>query len=171
MTDLDLDHVTAGELLAAVGDADEAEIISVIKAVSPTVFARMVKRSSDRYLRALMDSDQRTAILDQIMAGMVDAFRTDKAGGQSAIVHWKILDRPGGGYDLYEHVISDGACSSNSEPGHEPDAELRAKPVDFAKIICGFSNPTMAVARGRLKVGGDLNLARKYDSWFQKPKV
>lgn len=171
MTDLDLDTVTVSELMAAAADTDQAEVAEVIAGFTPTVCARLVKRSSDRDLRALMDSDQRTVILDRIMVGMVDAFRPDKAGGHDAVIHWKILDRPGGGYDLYEHVVSDGTCTSTGEPKHEPDAELRAKAVDFAEIICSFANSTMAVARGRLKVSGDLNLARKYDSWFEKPKV
>lgn len=163
--------MTTDELVAAASGAAGADVAAFFDGVTPTVFARLVKRSSDGEIRELMAGELRTPILDRIMTGMVDSFRPDRARGVQAVVHWKVLDRPGGGYDHYEQIVNDGTCTATNDPQREPDVQLKANPVDFAKIICGFANTKLAVARGKLKVSGDLNLARKVDSWFDKPKI
>ncbi|MDQ2728854.1 MAG: SCP2 sterol-binding domain-containing protein [Actinomycetota bacterium] len=163
--------MTTDQLTTAVSGAAAADIAALLDAVTPTVFARLVKRSSDRQIRDLMGSDLRTPILDRIMTGMVDSFCPERARGVQAVVHWKVLDRPGGGYDHFEQVVRDGTCVATNQPQHEPDVALKAKPVDFANIICGFANTKLAVARGKLKISGDLNLARKVDTWFDKPQL
>ena len=163
--------MTTEELVGAVDRADAADIAAFFDGVTPTVFARLVKRSSDDEIRLLMGTDLRHLVLDRIMTGMVDSFRPERARGVEAVVHWKVLDRPDGGYDHYEQVVSDGTCTATNDPRHDPDVQLKANPVDFAKIICGFANTKLAVAHGKLKVSGDLNLARKVETWFEKPKI
>lgn len=155
----------------ALSTADDTEITALLEGCTPTVFVRLVKRSSDRDIRALMESGLRSPVLDRIMNGMVDAFRPDRARGVHAVIHWKVLDRPDGGYDHYEQVVNGGICLASKVPEHKPDVQLKAKPVDFANIICGFTNAKLAVARGKLRISGDLNLARKVDTWFDKPQT
>lgn len=95
--DLNLETVSINQLMDALGTADDTEISALLEGCTPTVFARLVKRSSDRDIRALMESGLRSPVLDRIMNGMVDAFRPDRARGVHAVIHWKVLDRPDGG--------------------------------------------------------------------------
>lgn len=140
--------------------------------LSLTDFARAVKGMKDDELRrAMAEPAVREAVLDRVVEGMEEQFRPDKAKGVDAVVHWKVFDRPGGGYDRFELVVRDGTIAGSREPAHEPDVELKADPVTFAKALTGASNTTMLAVRGKLRVKGDLNLARKIDGWFERPKA
>jgi putative sterol carrier protein len=138
--------------------------------VDPVEFARQVGSLPDKDLEALMTSELRGDVLQEIFQRMVAHFRPERAEGTDAVVHWKILDRPGGGYDLHEIVIADGTCAHHLPPEAEPTLTLRVKPVDFLKIITNNANPTMLFFRGRLKVQGDLPLAARLAQLFSIPK-
>src|SRR6266536_1379959 len=88
--------------------------------VDPNEFARVVKELSDGELESLMTSEYRTIAVNGIVEQMAFHFRTEAARGVDAVVHWKILDRPGGGYDHYELVIADGRCAVSAAPKAEP---------------------------------------------------
>jgi putative sterol carrier protein len=139
--------------------------------VDATEFARQVGQQSDKDLAALMGSELRDDVLQEVFTRMVAHFRADKAAGTEAVVHWKILDRPGGGYDHHEIVIAGGTCTHHDPPRGEPTLTLRVKPVDFLKIITNNVNPTMLFLRRRLKVDGDLPLAARLTSFFTIPEA
>jgi putative sterol carrier protein len=141
-------------------------------AMSVEDFARTIKAMKDDRLRqALEDPVIRQAVLDRVIDAMQQQFRPNKAVGVDATVHWKVFDKPGGGYDHFELIIRDQSLTANREPRQKPDVEIKADPVTFAKALTGAANTTMLAVRGKLRVAGDLNLARKIDGWFERPKT
>jgi putative sterol carrier protein len=154
----------------AVGSRAVAGIPEDLASADPGEVARLVRTAGDDDLAALMQSDVRPQVLDAIFTRMEQHFRADKAGGLDAVLHWKIFDRPGGGYDHYEVVLAGGRCLVNPAPSREPDLTLKAKPADFLKLVTGNASPTRMALRGRLRVQGDLTLATRVGRLFAIPR-
>lgn len=138
--------------------------------VDAAAFASQVKQVSDSDLKALMSSDMRGQILDEIFRRMVEHFRPDRAEGVQAVVHWKILDRPDGRYDHYEFVIENGAAALNQPPAREATLEFRIAPVPFLRLVTGNAQGPMLFMTGKLKIKGDLALAARAPGFFEIPK-
>jgi putative sterol carrier protein len=138
--------------------------------VDAAAFASQVKQVSDSDLKALMESEMRGQILDEIFRRMVEHFRPARAEGVRAVIHWKILDRPGGGYDHYEFVIEDGAAALNQPPARDATLEFRIKPVHFLKLVTGNAQGPLLFMTGKLKIKGDLALAARAPGFFEIPK-
>ena len=132
--------------------------------------ARLIREVPDKDLEALMASDQRGNVLEEIFGRMAEHFRGDRASGLEAVVHFKVLDRPGGGYDHYELVVREGTLAVNSQPALPPTVTLKVKPVDFLKLVTNNANGTMLFLRGRLKIDGDLMLASRLTGLFTIPQ-
>ena len=139
--------------------------------VDAAAFAGQVKQVSDDDLKALMSSEMRGQILDEIFRRMVQHFRPDRAHGVEAVIHWKILDRPEGGYDHYEFVIEQGQASLHHPPQRESTLEFRIGPVHFLRLVTGNAAGPMLFMTGKLKIKGDLALAARAPSFFEIPKA
>jgi putative sterol carrier protein len=131
--------------------------------------ARLVRDVPDRDLEALMTSDQRPVVLGEIFGRMAEHFRPEEAVGIDAVVHFKVLDRPGGGYDHYELVVRDGRCVVSERPHAEPQVTIRVKPVDFLKLVTDNASGPVLFLRGRLKLEGDVMLASRLTGLFRIP--
>lgn len=139
-------------------------------AIDPVEFARQVGQASDADLEAgLQNAEVRSLMLREIFGRMARHFRADQAAGLDAIVHWKIFDRPGGGYDHYELVVRDGTCIVNNPPEHDPKVTLKLGPVDFLKLVTGNASGPRLFMAGRLKVEGDLLFATQVQGLFRMP--
>jgi len=99
-----------------------------LSSVDPAQFTTMVKSASKDQLEAVLASDSRAKILDEIFARFPAQFRADRAGSTNAVIHWNVTGRPDGGSDSYELVIADGACTLSPSA----DAEPKLEPVDEA---------------------------------------
>ena len=154
------------ELMRLLGDlVDNASLDQLFGALQ-----RFVKAASDKQLQELADEPTlRARILDEIFTRMVGQFRTDKAEGLDAVIHWKIFDRPGGGYDHYELLVEDGVARLAEQPSQDPRVTLRIKPVDFLKLVTGNAGATKLALRGKLQVIGDIGFARKVNGLFALP--
>src|SRR4051794_17182321 len=139
--------------------------------VDAAAFASQVSQVSDDDLRALMASEMRRQVLDEIFRRMVEHFRPDRAGGVEAVIHWKILDRPDGGYDHYEFVIEDGRALLNERPERSPTLVFRIGPVPFLRLVTGNAAGPLLFMRGKLKIQGDLALAARAPGFFEIPKA
>ncbi|MFI6758370.1 SCP2 sterol-binding domain-containing protein [Micromonospora sp. NPDC050417] len=148
-------------------DFDPAKFTSL----EPKQFAQLVKSTPDAEIAALMKSDQRGMILDEIFNRMPTLFRADRAGATNTVIHWNISDRADGGVDTYEVVIADGACTVNGSPAQDPKLALTLGPVEFLKVVTGGANPVMMFMTGKLKAKGDLALASKIADLFNIPKA
>jgi hypothetical protein len=131
--------------------------------------SRLVREVPDEDLESLMRSDQRPIVLGQIFGRMAEHFRPETARGIDAVVHFKVLDRPEGGYDHYEIVLRDGACRLSTRPASEPTVTIRVKPVDFLKLVTNNASGPVLFLRGRLKLDGDVMLASRLTGLFNIP--
>ena len=140
-------------------------------AVDPKEFAAQLANTPDEQIAAGMQSEARGLVLDEIFRRMSEHFRSEAARGVDAVVHWKILDRPDGGYDLYEVVIKDGHCTLSDTPQHEEArTTFSIGPVDFLKLVTGNANGPILFTTGKLKIKGDLPFAAQMAGLFTIPK-
>jgi putative sterol carrier protein len=145
--------------------------LSNFGSVDPKQFAQLVKNAPADQLKAVMQSEQRGKVLDEIFGRMPGLFRADRAGSTNAVIHWNVGDRPDGGVDTYELVIANGACTLSPEPANEPKLSLTVGAVDFLKVVSGNGNPVMLFMTGKLKAKGDLGLAANIANLFDIPKA
>jgi putative sterol carrier protein len=149
----------------------EDEGIATMQGADETQLVQVVAGATDQQLEELMASEARKAIVDDVFRRMADAIDQDRARGVTTVVHWKIYDRPEGGYDHYEVVLEDGRCAVSASPSREPAVTLKLKPVNFLKLVSGCaSGPTMFMT-GKLKLEGDVMLASRLTSMFRIPKA
>jgi putative sterol carrier protein len=139
--------------------------------VDPKQFAQLVKSTPDAQLAQIMQTDLRGKILGEVFDRMPSLFRADRAGNTNAVIHWNITDRPDGGTDTYEVVISDGKCTVSESAAREPKLSLTLAPVDFLKVVSSNANPVMMFMTGKLKAKGDLGLAANIANLFDLPKA
>jgi len=138
--------------------------------MDPHAFARVVRDSRPEELERLMGGPERAPLLERIFGDMPDVFRPAKAGQLRATIHWSVGDRPGGGNDLFELVIADGACTLSPKPGTEPTVTMTIGGVDFIRMVTGNANPILLYLRGRLRSKGDRSLANRIPSLFDPPR-
>ena len=81
----------------------EDEGTATMQAVDETQLAQIVAGATDQQLEELMASEARREILDDIFRRMAEHVDQDRARDVTTVLHWKIYDRPEGGYD---HICS-----------------------------------------------------------------
>jgi putative sterol carrier protein len=143
-----------------------------IKDFDAEALAKLVAAADDEQLaQGMADPEGRKAALDDIFRRMADHIEPEKASSTTAVVHFKILDRPEGGYDHYEVVLENGTVDVSDEPSRDPRVTLRIGPVDFIKLVSGNANGPMLFMSGKLKIEGDLMFAATMTSLFRIPKA
>jgi putative sterol carrier protein len=138
-------------------------------AVDPKDFAAQLANTPDEQIAAGMNSEARGLVLGEIFNRMGEHLRPEAAKGVDAVVHWKILDRPDGGYDHYELVIKDGKATVTDHPEHEPRVTFSVGAVDFLKLVTGNANGPILFTTGKLKINGDLPFAAQIAGLFKVP--
>ena len=101
----------------------------------------------------------------ELMEKMPDAFIPEKAEGVDAVVHFKFT---GGEAGEWNAVIKDGKCEvAQGIPRRQPTMTLTADSSDYIKLFTGELDGMQAFMQGKLKLGGDLNLAMKLMQMFK----
>ena len=138
--------------------------------IDPLAFARAVGETPEDQLEAGMaDPQVRDLVLGGIFSQMEAHFDGRKAGDTEAVIEWRILDRPGGGSDRYQVVVTGGTCSVEKDGGHAPRVTFKLKPVDFLKLVTGNAAGPMMFMTGKLKIDGDLMFAASVQALFRIP--
>ncbi|HVE68338.1 MAG TPA: SCP2 sterol-binding domain-containing protein [Solirubrobacteraceae bacterium] len=140
--------------------------------VDPAAFARAVADTPDEALAEGMASENRSLILDEIFAQMEQRFDAARGGDVDAVIDWKILDRPEGGYDHYRVTLAGGDCKVEKDPpeGVSPRVTFRVKPVTFLRLVTGNASGPQLFLTGKLKIDGDLMFAARIQSLFEIPQ-
>jgi len=134
---------------------------------TPAELYEQVSAMDEDEFEALMDDPaSREQVLEAIIDALVGLFRPEKAEGVEAVIHVKLWDAPGGGYDHYELVIADQTCRLTTPPNDEPDLTLKVRPTDLRKLISGDTGPKRLAFQGRLRAIGDLKLGMKLPDLF-----
>jgi putative sterol carrier protein len=143
-----------------------------LKDIDATQLSKLVASASDEQLaEAMSNPENRKTTLDEIFRRMAEHVEPSKAKGNDAVVHFKILDRPGGGEDAYEVVLEDGACTASDSPSREPRVTFKIGPVEFLRLVSGNANGPMLFMSGKLKIEGDLMFASTMTSLFRIPSA
>jgi putative sterol carrier protein len=139
-------------------------------AVDPAAFVKAVADTPEDQLAAGMADEQvRTLVLEGIFSQWAEHFDSQKAGDTDAVLEWRILDKPGGGYDRYQVAIANGHCTVEKDGEHAPRVTFTMKPVDFLKLVTGNAAGPMMFMTGKLKLEGDLMFAATVQSLFRIP--
>jgi putative sterol carrier protein len=137
-----------------------------------TQLAKLVAAATDEQLaEGMADETSRKTTLDEIFRRMAEHVDPARAKGASAVIHWKILDRPDGGYDHYEVVLDDGRCTASDSPASDPRVTFKVAPVDFLKLVSGVQAGPVLFMTGKLKIEGDLMFASQVAGYFQIPQA
>jgi putative sterol carrier protein len=147
-----------------------AKELDYAKAKPATIIKAIGKMDEDEF-GELMAGDQRQPVLDALISFFSSFFRPENAEGVDAVLHVKLWDKPGGGYDHYEIVIRGGACRVSDDPdAEEPDLTIKVRPTDLLGIVLDRTGPRRLAMRGRLRVIGDLGLGMRLGEMFVFPK-
>ncbi len=137
--------------------------------IDPEQVAGAISSISDEQLREGLSGPQREAIIGEVFRRMEAHFKPSSAAGVDAVIHWKITGRPDDGFDHYEVVLRDGACTTSKAPQHEPRVTLALDGVDFMRLVTGNAAGPMLFMSGKLKIEGDLMFSTQIQSMFTIP--
>jgi putative sterol carrier protein len=133
--------------------------------------AEMVAGATDEQLaEGMRDLENRKQVLDEIFRRMAEHAEPAKLQGVDAIVHFHILDRPDGGTDIYEVILSNAACTTSDQPSAEPRVTFKTKPADFLRLVSGNQAGPVMFMSGKLKIDGDLMFASQVATFFRIPQ-
>lgn len=93
-------------------------------------------------------------------------FKPEAAKGVNVRLQFELSGEGGGTWYV---EIKDGKCKVKEGSGPNPDATLKASASDYKKIADGEMNKMVAFLRGKLKVEGDKEKLKPFDTWFEKP--
>ena len=147
-----LDH--ASRIRAAVATIEAAHVAGAQSARNAdTVFLGGARNAGGTSIRERFDT------LEQ-------RFKPDAAKGVNVKLQFKLSGDDGGEWYV---EIKDGKCKVKKGTGPNPDATLIASAKDYKKIADGEMNKMVAFLRGKLKVEGDKDKLKPFDTWFEKP--
>ncbi|MCB8971405.1 MAG: SCP2 sterol-binding domain-containing protein [Solirubrobacterales bacterium] len=130
------------------------------------VFAAIKELDEDEFSELMAKPESRDRVIDALIDHLASCLRPEEAEGLDEVIHVKLWDRPGGGYDHRELVIRDGACTASAEPSEEPDLTLKVRPEDLRKIVTGEAGTKRLAFRGRLRAIGDIRLGMRLTDIF-----
>jgi len=101
----------------------------------------------------------------QLMEKMPSAFIAEKAQGVNALIHFKFTGAEPGDWNA---KIADGKVTvAQGAPADKAAMTLTADSEDYVKLFTGELDGMQAFMQGKLKLGGDLNLAMKLMQMFK----
>lgn len=130
------------------------------------VYATLAELSEDDFDRLVSDRASREKLIDAMVSHLATRLRPEAAGDLDAVIHVKLWDRPGGGYDHRELVIRDRRCRASDSPKEVPDLTLKVRPGDLRRIVSGEAGPKRLAFRGRLRAIGDIRLGMRLTELF-----
>ena len=122
-------------------------------------------RSDDEITQGVVTQGAAT-VLDQIFAGMAEAFLPEKAGSQSAVIQYDI--NVGGTVHTYQLKIAGGKCELLKGAAGPARVTLALLVPDFLRLVTGTLNGMQAFMTGKLKLSGDMMFAQVMQAWFEQ---
>ena len=103
--------------------------------------------------------------VSQLMEKMPGAFIAEKAQGVNAVIHFKFTGEEAGEWNA---TIANGTVEvAQGIPQKQPTMTLTTDSTDYVKIFTGELDGMQAFMQGKIKLGGDLNLAMKLMQMFK----
>ncbi len=104
--------------------------------------------------------------IDDVMTRLPEAFVPEKAGDLEASVQFYFT---GERQSEWWAMIEGGACRTGRGEQPAPNVTLTVDGEDYLDLIRGELNPMSAFMQGKLKVSGDVTLALKLTTLFERP--
>lgn len=145
------------------------------RALDPVEVAGVLGRVSAEHLRAVLASDFRQVVLDEIFRRLPDFVNLRKASGLRLTVGFRITGRPDGEVDRYVVTLADNRATVTAGPGVEAlgaaarNATVTCDASDFLRLVTGHLGAVTGVLRGQLRVRGDKTAALRLNSAFDIP--
>jgi putative sterol carrier protein len=127
----------------------------------------LLGRTDDEILAWVRSVGGADATLEQAFWGIKEAFQSERAAGQSALIRWDITT-PRGDVVSYELEVADGECTLCRGALGEPRVVLALDLADFLRLITGCLDATEAYQAGRLSITGDMTVAGVLPEWFKE---
>jgi len=140
--------------------------IDLATASPEEIYAAVKAMDSGEFDDLMQDLESRELITRALVGHMAGLFRPEKAGDLKAVVHVKLWDRPGGGYDHFEMRIENGTCVISDKPGDDARMTLKIRPSDLRAMLAGETGPRRLAMRRKLTVLGDLKLGARLPDLF-----
>ena len=103
--------------------------------------------------------------VSQLMEKMPGAFIPEKAQGVNAVIHFKFTGAEAGEWNA---AIAEGKVAvAKGAPSTPATMTLTADSEDYVRLFTGELDGMQAFMQGKLKLGGDLNLAMKMMQMFK----
>jgi putative sterol carrier protein len=102
------------------------------------------------------------------MEKMPEAFLPEKAQGVNALIHFKFTGEEAG--DWNARIVDGKVEVGQGEPSDQATMTLTADSNDYVRIFTGELDGMQAFMQGKIKLGGDLNLAMKLMQMFKIKK-
>jgi len=128
------------------------------------VYKQVERLDKDEFSDLMQDPDTRNPIIDSLVDHFAGQYQGDE--DVEAVIHIKLWDKPGGGYDHHEIVIADGKATPSDAPDNDPRLTLKIRPEDLRAIVTGETGPRRLALKGRLRVLGDLGFGMKLGDYF-----
>jgi putative sterol carrier protein len=97
----------------------------------------------------------------QFLLTMPDALDASAAGDTAAVIQYEISEP-------VHHVLEDGVLEAVDGRADEPDLTVAIADDDLLALFGGRLDPLTAFMSGRLRVGGDLELAQRLVGFFDQ---
>jgi putative sterol carrier protein len=133
---------------------------------SPAELAEAIKGLSDEDLAVQIKGQGIDSTLQQIFAGMQDAFLPDKAAGQTVTIQYDIETDEG--TKNWKVEIADGKCVTSEGSADSPRITLQLKLTDFVRLIFNQADGTQLFMSGKLKLKGDMMFAMQMQNFFER---
>lgn len=131
---------------------------------TPSELARLIQGRSDDDIRAGMQVTGVDKSLHQVFQGMVEHYLPKKGPRKRSVVEFDIRT-PDGGRTF--QLVADHSGSSYQEGRKEkPNVKIAVDVPDFMRMVAGKLDGIRALTQGKLKVKGNILLARGVQSWF-----
>src|SRR5438128_10013823 len=119
--------------------------------------AALIEGRSDEEITRGVEERGVEGVLDDVFQGMAEAFLSDKAAGQSAIVQYDVT--VAGQPHTYQLKITGGKCEVVKGRADTPRVTLTLALTDFLPVLAGKLPPVQAFMTGKLKLPGDMMIA------------
>ena len=140
--------------------------IDLASATPQETYEAVKSMDSGEFNRLMEEPESRDLITRALVGYVAGLFRPEKAGDLEAVIHIKLWDRPGGGYDHFEMRIANGTCAISDEPTEEARMTLKIRPADLRAMLAGETGPRRLAMRRKLTVLGDLKLGARLPDLF-----
>lgn len=130
------------------------------------VYAAVVELDEEAFGELMGEAASRERVIDALVTHLATRLDPSAAGDLDAVIHVKLWDRPGGGYDHRELRIHDGRCEASADPRSDPDLTLKVRPLDLRRIVTGETGPKRLAFTGRLRAIGDIRLGMRLSDLF-----